>query len=133
MIMIELFLYNISVVTDKSNEDETVKLLKEFEQNHEISTVVYDYYPFTQTKVLYMDFISSKELLQDVCELSKKLPKQPIVLEVVSIDPENGGFHYKIELGEIVSDEYIDPDSIREMWSLYDEKYKDTRGEQSTF
>lgn len=131
--MIELFLHNISVLTDKSNEEETIKLLKEFEQNHEISTVVYDDYPFTQTKVLYMDFISSKELLQDVCELSKKLPKQPIVLEVVSIDPENGGFHYKIELGEIVPDEYIDPDSIREMWSLYDEKYKDTRGEQSTF
>lgn len=127
MPMIELFLHNISVLTDKSNEEETIKLLKEFEQNHEISTVVYDDYPFTQTKVLYMDFISSKDLLQDICELSKKLPKQPIVLEIVSIDPENGGFHYQIELGEIVSDDYIDPDSIREMWSLYDEKYDELK------
>lgn len=121
--MFELFLHNLSVPTT-NNEEDTIKLLKEFEENNELIEVVYDDFEYDNKKVTYMDFVSKKDLVKEVCELSKQL-QQSIVMDVVSNDCENGGLCYDIRAGKIISDEYIDPDFTSELWVEHENRYGD--------
>lgn len=129
--MFELFLHNLSVATT-TNEEETIKLLKEFEENNELIEVVYNDFEYDNQKITYMDFVSKKDLVQELCELSKSLSMQPMTLEVVSNDCENGGLHYDIRAGKIISDEYIDPDFTSELWVEHENRYGDFLDETET-
>lgn len=121
--MKELFLHNLCVPTT-NNDEETIKLLKEFEENNEVIEVVYNDFEYDNKKVTYIDFVSTKNLVEEICELSKQL-QQPIVMNVVSNNCENGGLCYDIRDGKIISDEYIDPDYTSELWVVHENSYGD--------
>lgn len=129
--MKELFLHNLIVLSDKTNEEATMKLLNAFEQTHKVNEVVYDHFVYDGKKLLYMDFISTKDLYQEICELSKNLPKQQIVVDIVSNDCENGGFQYVLLSSKIISDEYIDSDWCSEFWIDHTKKYEDSVGDKT--